>query len=482
MRRYAIISLVTLALASGCRSTAPPQAVVKPPAVSLSRSESASTSRPPTASSRGEPSIHPVAFQETLPEPETIPAPGESNIEPADEVRLQEFVADVVARHPSVQAMVAAWQAAAQRYPQVIALDDPMFMVMTAPGSLNSSTTEGAYVLELRQKLPWFGKRSLRGNAALEEAAAAGHDVQDARLKIALIAQLAYLEYFLADQQLKINEQNLGLMKEFRETAQVRYRTNLVTQQDVLQADVELADLDRRKLELRRMKRVAGARMNTLLLRAPDMPLPTPALEIIAAERVTEDTALLHSWALQNRPDLAALAHRVELETVNVELAYKQFHPDIELFGRYDTFWQPASTQGPLRGQVGVSTSLPIYRRKLNAAVSEAQFRLQRQRAEYEQLANDIRLEVQTAWEQVQESQQALDLYRRRLVPASEQYLAAARSNYEVGKATFLDIVQAQRQLVMAREKQIEATATLAQRAVELERSVGGSLPVPAAP
>ena len=56
--------------------------------------------------------------------------------------------------------MIAAWQAAAQRYPQAVALDDPMFMGMLAPGSINSSTVEGAYVVQLGQKLPWFGKRA----------------------------------------------------------------------------------------------------------------------------------------------------------------------------------------------------------------------------------------------------------------------------------------------------------------------------------
>ena len=54
-------------------------------------------------------------------------------------------------------------------------------------------------------------------------------------------------------------------------------------------------------------------------------------------------------------------------------MAYKQFHPDVELFGRYDTCWQPASTQGDLRGQVGVSMNLLVYRHKLHAAVNEAQ-------------------------------------------------------------------------------------------------------------
>jgi len=52
--------------------------------------------------------------------------------------------------------------------------------------------------------------------------------------------------------------------------------------------------------------------------------------------------------------DLSALAARV-LERPPVALAVKQYYPDAEVFGRYDSFWQPAATQSDLRGQVGVN-------------------------------------------------------------------------------------------------------------------------------
>ena len=71
--------------------------------------------------------------------------------------------------------------------------------------------------------------------------------------------------------------------------------------------------------------------------------------------------------------------------------------PDTEIYGRYDSFWQPAATQGPLRGQVGVNMNVPIYRRKLNAAVSEAQFKLAQRQAEYRQKVADMQFEVESA-------------------------------------------------------------------------------------
>ncbi len=72
------------------------------------------------------------------------------------------FVAEVQAVHPSVAAMYSAWQAAAQRYPQAISLDDPMFGTTLAPASFGSDDVESAYALEASQKIPWHGKRALR--------------------------------------------------------------------------------------------------------------------------------------------------------------------------------------------------------------------------------------------------------------------------------------------------------------------------------
>jgi outer membrane protein, heavy metal efflux system len=476
MRRHTAIWVLLIGVwVIGCRSnsTRRPNFTPQTAAPSFARAKSPSTEMPAQAGDIA-PAIKHVAFQEFPPPPNS--AAEDITPELSGELRLKDYVAEVVARHPSINAMFAAWQAAAQRYPQAIALDDPMFMAMTAPGSLNSATVEGAYALELRQKLPWFGKRGLRGEAASEDAAASAHDIEDARLKIALIAQIAYIEYYLADRQLTLNEQTNELVSQFREMAQSRYQTGQVTQQDVLQADLELAELARRKLELQRMNKVAKARMNTLLLRSPEIGFPKPELDVDGPENLDDGSLLLGS-AMQARPDLAAKAHRIEMESAKLALAYKQYYPDTEIFGRYDTFWQPASTQGDLRGQVGVALNLPIYRGKLNAAVCEAQARAQKERAEYEQLSAEIQLEVQTALEQVRESAQAVKLYESRILPTAQQYLAAARSNYEVGKATSLDFIQAQRQLLMSREKQLEAKAMLAQRLVELERALGSSLP-----
>ena len=158
------------------------------------------------------------------------------------ELSLAELVDEVQRRNPTLQAALAAWAAASQRYPQVVALEDPVFQSMFAPGTFSSnSSTQASYLIGIAQKVPWAGKRALRGEAAQSEATAASLDSQDVRLQLAEAARLAFFDYYLVRRDLELNSANVDAVERFRETANSKYESNQVTQQDVLQADVELA-------------------------------------------------------------------------------------------------------------------------------------------------------------------------------------------------------------------------------------------------
>jgi cobalt-zinc-cadmium efflux system outer membrane protein len=391
------------------------------------------------------------------------------------ELTLAQLVQEVLARNPSLEAMVAAWRAAEQRYPQVTSLDDPSFMAMMAPASVNSPDVETAYALQASQKFPWFGKRAVRGARAQAEAQAAYHDLEESRLRIIEDTQTAFFGYYLVRRQLELNHQNVDVMQRFRSTAQAKYRANQVTQQDELQAEVELAELERQQVELERMDKVAAARINTLLRTDPASPLPPPP-QRLAQPTAEPDVQVLEQAAERQRPDLAALAARLRAEEASLELACKDYHPDVEVFGRYDTFWQPAETQGDLRGQVGATVNVPIYRGRLNAAVREARFRISQRQAEYEQRRLDVQLQVAEAHARLEESRRTLAIYSERLIPVSQRNIDAATANYNTSKISFLELATAERQAIDLRRKQQEALAAYHMRLAELTRVVGGPL------
>ncbi len=155
-----------------------------------------------------------------------------------------------------------------------------------------------------------------------------------------------------------MNEESLALLKEFRGNAETRYKTGLVPQQDVLQADVELGRQRERQLTLERMRQVSVARINTLLHLPPDSPLPPPPARLQRPEPLPE-APLLRAAALARRPDLQALADRIRAEQASLALAQKEFRPDFEATAAYDTIMGNGPTRD-LAPQLGVRLNLPV--------------------------------------------------------------------------------------------------------------------------
>lgn len=407
-----------------------------------------------------------VSFEE----PSAAAVQGITPISTPAELVPQHLVEEVQARNPNLESLTAAWRAAVARYPQAISLDDPMFMAMVAPASFGSDTLDPGYTLQGSQKFPWFGKRAVRGWRATAAANAARFDLQDACLRLEEMTLAAYYDYYLARRQLELNAENQGIVRQFRDTAESRYRTNQVTQQDVLQADLELANLERRKIELEQLDRVTQARINVLLRVDPTAPLPAPP-KSLEPPHATPDQASLQQLAASQRPDVAALRARVREAQASVALACKDYYPDTEVFGRYDAMWQ----EKPLQPAVGVNLNVPIYRGRLNAALREAQFSLSQRRAELEQRMLDVQYEVAAAYERVEASRQMLELYDRRLIPVAEQNRNAARSNYDVSKTTYFELAAAQRQLIALREEREQTLSDYHIRLAELNRAAGGT-------
>jgi outer membrane protein TolC len=291
------------------------------------------------------------------------------------------------------------------------------------------------------------------------------------RLQIAEAAGLAYFDYYLVRQHLALNAENTGKLREFHDIAARKYEANLAPQQDMLQAKVELAELARRQIELERLERVAIARINTLMHRPPDAYLPQ-APSRLESPQLAFSVVELRGSALMQRPDLAALGAQIRAEQSRLQLTYKEFYPDFEVFARYDNFWSQAS----LRGQAGLNMNVPLYRQKRYAAVREAQWRLSQRRAEYEQRIDDINREVQTAYERFDESQKTVELYTTQILPAAKQNVDSAFAAYETSGGDFLRLVAAQRQLIVLQERYQEAIADYHRRRIELERVVGQPL------
>jgi outer membrane protein TolC len=395
------------------------------------------------------------------------------------------LVEQVIARNPSLAQMIATWQAASARYPQVTSLDDPMFAATIGPETFHpdDAGVEFASRWEISQKYPWPGKRRLRGAGSLAEASAASNDVEDMRLQLAESAKAALADYYLVARALTVNEETLDRLRQFRAAAEALFRTppkdRKVSLQEVYQTDVEIGKQEERRLTLERMRQVAVARINTLLDLPPNAPLP-PAPKKIDVESAPADPENLRSTALARRPDLRALSDRIAAEQAALALAYKEFYPDFEAFFMYDRFMGNISSNRDLATMLGVKVNVPVRLERRRGAVAEAQARVAQRTAELRHQIDQVNFQVEEAYAQVRESERAVRLYEKKVLPDAELNVKTARADYTTGQVTAIAVIEAERSRLNLYDRYYEIIADYYRRRARLERVVGGSLaPVP---
>ena len=398
-----------------------------------------------------------------LPPPETSAA--DDPFAGAATLGREALVAEVLRRNPSVRAARFAWGAALARFPQATALEDPMLGYGVAPRAVR----DGAQRVDLRQAFPFPGKLRLRGEIALAEAEAAAQDFAAVRLRLATMASLLFDDYYLAARALEVNHHHRGIVGELRAVAAARYESGEVSAQAPLQAEFELAELERAEAGLESAGVIATAQLNGLLHRDPGLPLPPPPLALDVAQPGTADLAREVEAALAARPELRAADARVRAGEAAVGAARREFLPDFALTAGYDGLWEVPE----LRPFVGLELNVPLQLGRRRAALEEARAELGRARSERGGIEDEVRVAVATSARQVAEAERALVLYRDRLLPAARDQLGAARSAFETGQESFLAVLKAEEDLREVELGEHAALAELDRRVAELHGATG---------
>jgi outer membrane protein TolC len=233
---------------------------------------------------------------------------------------------------------------------------------------------------------------------------------------------------------------------------------------------VELGRQRERLLELEQIAKIAGARINTLVRRDVEAPLPPPA-ELGTTLPPLESVAVLRQQAQQHRPDLRAVAERVQADKASLIVALKERFPDVELMVAYDAFWQPRESD--LRPMLGVRMNLPVIAGKRQGMIQEAQAKIAQRRAEYTKLADQVDFQVQEAHAQVERGRKTVKLYEDSILKSAQANIKAAQAAYVTGKIPFLSLIEAQRNLIMLRERYYESMTNLHRAEAALDRAVG---------
>ncbi len=243
------------------------------------------------------------------PDPAPLPVLGE-------DAALEDYLAYAAMNNPRLSAALAEWRAAGERVPQARALPDPVLSYQ-----LEAMSDRQQHQVMVSQALPWFGKLDLRAEVAQAEAEAARQRYGAEKLTVVREVQDAYDEYYYLSRAIVVVGENRDLMKYLEEVVRARYAAAAASHPDVIRAQVELGKLDDELRTLVDSRSAAAARLNAVLNRPAEAPLPWP--RALAEEPIEVSDGRLLEILRENSPELKALDSQVAREERMIRLAEK---------------------------------------------------------------------------------------------------------------------------------------------------------------
>jgi len=392
-------------------------------------------------------------------------------------LELPALIEEALAQNPALHAARKQWEATREQIEQATVLPDPTFGIQlwNFPQNGNLATSPGRTqntIYTLTQRFPFPGKLPLKGEVADRAAAISEQTLRLQERELIGRVKQTYVELFFTHKDLEIHHEHVDVLKQLFDTAKSRFRAGQGSQVDVLKAQVELSNLYQRLPVLEQQRRVAAAKLNTLLNRDPrgsfgiprEPPATMPAQSLEDLERL----------ALSSRPELKAAELAIEKSRHAQAYAERQYYPDFEVgVQRFQNF-QAVDGFGAI-----ATVNIPFSfwtKRKYDAGVREAKAAAAAARAEHHNWQNLTRFQITELAAKVQAQQQVADLYRTTILPQAEQHFDAARTAYRTGRTGFLDVLEAERAVLEFRLAYYRALVERDVQAATLEQVVGSAL------
>jgi outer membrane protein, heavy metal efflux system len=403
-------------------------------------------------------------------------APSAAQEPAAPALSLQELVRGALERNPEVQMAARAVESKRARIGQAGALPDPMVMYgvinegRPIPFQTLGERDFSEVYVGVSQDFPYPGKRGLRTQVAQEEAAAEEAAYEAARRKVAADVADAYYDLYAVHAGLDVVEQNRQLLEQVTKVAATRFSVGQATQQDVLDAEVEMSRLEERRSQLEERRNVVEARLASLLFERSAAAWGRPGT--VTETALSEGLEELLARAQEQSPILHSKGRLVASGERKLDLARRDKRPDLS----FNFIYHNRGGLDPYY-TFGGTITLPNLHGKQNRAIEEAGADLAGSRSGADAARTEVRYAVTEAYRKATTASRLLRLYEEGILKQARLSLDSAMAQYRVGRVDFLTLIASWRRLLeydlMYEEQLAEHEKALAHLAVHVGPPAG---------
>ncbi len=388
----------------------------------------------------------------------------------AGPVYISRLITEAITTHPSIAAVEARTQAATSAIGAVRLWEDPQLGLGLTAARRSMRQDDGDIFVGVDQMLPRRGLYNAEKRRVTAEQQVQQATRRQTAAELGLSVSQAVLELALADELIRLQTENLSWLKTIVKTAEERAKNPDATATESLRLEVELAVRTQTLASQKRQRTQFTTTLNLLLGRAADTAWQSLALDGKASELANAE-ALKTRLELGN-PRLAATRHQVDGAQAEADAAREKRKPIISLGVETNTY-----SGGDFRDAMfAVRVTLPWFNRSVyKADVARAESLRDASRSDLDAQQRELYAQLTTLITEAQNNQQAVNAYTGEVLPKTEKAVETIQNAWISSKATLLEVLDARRSLLEARQEQKRALAARHVAAQALIAITGGS-------
>ena len=289
-----------------------------------------------------------------------------------------------------------------------------------------------------------------------------------------------------AEENIEVELENIALLQEQLSSVTSLFDNGVVSKFDVLQAKVSLANAKPQlilaenslRLALAQLQRSIGFRHDTNTDGFhPEAKFIGPA----ELEMLDYASTNLLDLAFQQRPEIKEQEMYLASSKEGLKAAKSGRWPTLSLSGGYDFRRSYEALDDRFENivdgwTVGLTSNWNIWDGQENAGrIMQAMARVRQSEIQIEIVKQNIKVEVQTALSEIESATELLNASEKTTELAIEA-LRLADERYAVGRATYLDNLQARLALTQARNNKVRAKYRYLSAGADLERAIAANL------
>lgn len=394
---------------------------------------------------------------------------------------LDSLISEAIRVSPKIKLLKSKMDVSRSKIEQGTNLPDPMLTL----GLVNMPTNSFSFkqepmtgkIIGLTQAFPFPGGLGAKSDVIAIDTLIVEQEIEDYKNEIRKDVTKLYYDLQLVREEKVLANESKALLEQISEVVRRKYEVSEASLQNMVQVEVQVTRVQDRIESLIGKENAILAELNTFLLRDENTLIETEKIQPVKGS-IYSSTALIRT-ANEYRPFLKGIQLSEQKSKLLEDAVDYSYYPNFQIGVQY-TQRDYSSVNGQNWNDlfsIVIGISLPLgYGGSYSSKVEEAQFLQSFYREQYSSSIQSLNQSFAKIVAKLNELQIREKLISETLLPQTQQSLQASLADYQVGKIDFVNVINAEDQILKIKTDLAKIRTEYSKKIAQLEFLTGADI------